>query len=240
MPGPLLNRDVSLIYTLRAGPALMRAVSGVPLDALSHRRNGYLYGKFGFAMESVTVRGLRIVFFRAGSGRAMVLLHGYSFNSDVWFQVNLVESLSGSFTLFGVDMPYGTKSRSDKVEAGDRDIYAEVLRDFLSTLEIDRPVLLGASIGGEVVLRYLVRGYSAEKAIVIGPVGLKRLEQQLGKVHVPLLGIWGSKDDVSPPSNAEILRRAPNATIRVIEGAGHAAYLDKPGEFKSVLLEFLS
>ncbi len=190
-------------------------------------------------MESVVVRGLRIVFFRVGSGKAMVLLHGYSFNSDVWFQIGLVESLSGNFTLFAVDMPYGTRSRSDRLETGDRDLYAEVLRDFLSALNIERPVLLGASIGGEVVLRYLAKGYGAEKAVVVGPVGLKRLEQQLSKIDIPILGVWGSNDDISPPSNSEILRRAPRATVRIIEGAGHAAYLDKPGEFRSVLLEFI-
>lgn len=191
-------------------------------------------------MESVVVRGLRIVFFRVGTGRPIVLLHGYSFNSDVWFQVGLVEALSGMFSVYAVDMPYGVRTRSDRMESRDRDRYAEFLGDLLSALGIGKPLLVGASISGEVVLRYLAKGYPAEGAVVVGPVGLKTLERHLANIDVPILGVWGSRDDVSPPSNAEILLRAPKAVVRIIEGAGHAAYLDKPGEFRALLMEFLS
>ncbi len=110
----------------------------------------------------------------------------------------------------------------------------------MKTLNINNPVLIGASISGEVTLRYLIRGYSARAAIVAGPVGIRSLGNQLGRIAIPLLAIWGEKDGISPPANSEILQaNVKNSEIRLIEGAGHPCYLDKPAEFTEIVEEFL-
>jgi pimeloyl-ACP methyl ester carboxylesterase len=137
-------------------------------------------------------------------------------------------------------MPYGAKSRSDRLDTQDRDEYADFLHSLLHHLDISSPVLIGASISGEVTLRYLIRGHPARAGVVIGPVGLKNLGPQLSKIAVPLLAIWGDIDPVSSPSDSHILKgEVKTATIRMIERAGHPCYLDEPAKFTGITEDFL-
>ena len=59
-------------------------------------------------------------------------------------------------------------------------------------------------------------------------------------IKVPVLGVWGERDNISPPENAKILAdHVKNSEAHVIKGAGHHVYIDKPEEFKILLREFL-
>jgi abhydrolase domain-containing protein 14 len=190
--------------------------------------------------HSVTVKGLKIRYLQKGGGQAFVLLHGMSFSAETWVEMGLFDELAGDYSVYSFDMPYGVRSRSEKFDASDRDEYAEFLKELLKSLGIDKPVLLGASISGEVTLRYLSKGYAAKAAIVAGPVGIKGLISRLGMITIPLLAIWGEKDNISPPENAEILTgHVENAEAHIIKNAGHACYLDGPEEFKVLVRDFL-
>jgi abhydrolase domain-containing protein 14 len=190
--------------------------------------------------QSVTVKELKIRYLQKGSGQAFVLLHGMSFSADTWVEMGLFDELARHYRVYSFDMPYGVRSRSDKFDASDRDKYAEFLKELLKSLGIDNPLLLGASISGEVTLRYLSKGYAAKAAIVAGPVGIKGLIPRLGRIAVPLLAIWGERDNISPSENAEILtRHVKNAETHILKNAGHACYLDKPEEFKALVRDFL-
>lgn len=190
--------------------------------------------------HSLSIQGLRIRYLQKGTGIPVVLLHGYSFSAGTWVEVGLFDELAGDYSVYSFDMPYGAKSRSDKFSAENRDEYADFLNNMLKTLNINKPILIGASISGEVTLRYLIRGYSAQAAIVIGPVGIKSLANQLSRLAVPLLAIWGDKDTISPPADSKILEaHVKNSEIRIIKGAGHPCYLDKPGKFIEIVKDFL-
>ena len=188
----------------------------------------------------ISVRGLKIRYLEKGDGLPFVLLHGFSFSADTWVEMGLFDELSREYKVYSFDMPYGSKSRSDKFEAVDRDEYAAFLTDLLSTLDIQDPLLLGASISGDVTLRYLSSCYSANLGIVAGPAGVKGLADRLGKIAVPLLAVWGSKDNISPPDGGQIIEtRVKKSDVHILKGAGHACYLDKPEEFKKVVADFL-
>ncbi len=188
----------------------------------------------------MTVKGLRIRYLAEGNGSPFVLLHGMSFYAEVWREMGLFDELVRSYRVFAFDMPYGVKSRSDKFEASSRSEYAEFLHELLKTLKIDTPFLLGASISGEVTLRYLSMGYEARAGILAGPVNVQSLEPSLGKISVPLLAIWGETDDISRPENGRLIAtHVKNSSVHVIEGAGHACYLDKPDEFKILVRRFI-
>jgi abhydrolase domain-containing protein 14 len=191
--------------------------------------------------QFVTVKGLKIHYLQKGSGQAFVLLHGMSFSADTWVEMGLFDELAGGYSVYSFDMPYGARSRSEKFDATDRDEYAEFLKELLTSLSVDRPILLGASISGEVTLRYLSKGYPARAAIVAGPVGIRGLVSRLGMITVPLLAIWGEKDNISPPENAKILTgHVKSAETHLIKKAGHACYLDKPEEFRALVRDFLT
>ena len=190
--------------------------------------------------HSLSIKGLRIRYLKKGTGISVVLLHGYSFYAETWVEVGLFDKLAGDYCVYSFDMPYGAKSRSDKFRAENRDEYADFLNTMLKELTIENPILIGASISGEVTLRYLIRGYSARAAVVIGPVGIRILGNQLGRISIPLLAIWGEKDTISPPADSKILEsHVKNAEIRFIDGADHPCYLDKPEKFKDIVIDFL-
>jgi len=188
----------------------------------------------------ISVRDLKIRYLENGSGLPVVLLHGFSFSADTWVEMGLFDELTREYTVYSFDMPYGPKSRSDKFDAADRDEYAAFLNGLLSALDIREPILLGASISGDVTLRYLSAGYSSKLGIVAGPAGVKNLADRLAKITVPLLAVWGDRDTISPPDGGKIITaHIKSSEVHTIEGAGHACYLDKPEEFKTIVSNFL-
>jgi pimeloyl-ACP methyl ester carboxylesterase len=200
--------------------------------------------------HSVSIRGLKIRYLEKEKGAPVVLLHGFSFCAETWVEIGLFDELAQEYHVYSFDMPYGIKSRSDKFDVKSRDEYAEFLIDLLKALNINEPILLGASISGEVTLRYLSSGYSAKAGIVIGPVNVKSLVPDLNRITVPLLVIWGERDDISSPDNSKILKShvnpvgihsygVKNSEMHILKEAGHACYLDKPEEFKVIVKDFL-
>ena len=190
--------------------------------------------------HSISIRGLKIRYLEKGKGASVVLLHGFSFCAETWVEIGLFDELAQEYHVYSFDMPYGIKSRSDKFDVKSRDEYAEFLIDLLKALNINEPILLGASISGEVTLRYLSSGHSAKAGIVIGPVNVKSLVPDLNRITVPLLVIWGERDDISSPDNSKILKdNIKNSEVHILKGAGHACYLDKPEEFKVIVKDFL-
>ena len=168
------------------------------------------------------------------SGSPVVLVHGFNFDSNAWVESGVFDFLSAHYAVYAIDMPYGPRSRTDHIN-GDEEDFAEFLRSVLADLKITRPALLGASIGGATVLRYLEKGYDARCGVVVGPVNVDRVN--LDRIGVPVLGIWGERDSVSHPRNRELLSRRFNVII--IPGASHPAYLDKPKEFMEAVKDFL-
>jgi pimeloyl-ACP methyl ester carboxylesterase len=188
-----------------------------------------------------TIKGLKIRYLKKGNGDPFVFLHGFSFFAETWVEMGLFDELSEKYSVYAFDMPYGAKSKSDKFEAGTRAEYAEFLRELLKTLSITTPILLGASISGEVTLRYLSLGYEARAGILAGPVNVKTLLPVLQNISVPLLAVWGDADNIAPPENAKIISaNVKNSSVRVIDRAGHACYLDRPEEFKTLVRNFLT
>ncbi|WP_069808359.1 alpha/beta fold hydrolase [Vulcanisaeta thermophila] len=180
------------------------------------------------------IGGRRVRYLVKGDGKPMVMVHGLNFSADDWIRC-CGDALTG-FRIYAIDMPYGPKSRSDHFERSNPNDYAEHLYSVVSALGIEKPILVGASIGGETVLRYLALNHPALAGIVVGPVGVRYID--LSRIKVPLLGIWGDRDRVSGRENMEALRSA-GFRVEVIRDAGHPAYLDKPSEFVRIVMDFL-
>lgn len=64
--------------------------------------------------------------------------------------------------------------------------------------------------------------------------------ERLGEVRVPTLVVVGEDDEpLPPPYSREIARGLPNATLVVVEKAGHLSTLEQPEAVTSAMLEFL-
>jgi pimeloyl-ACP methyl ester carboxylesterase len=69
------------------------------------------------------------------------------------------------------------------------------------------------------------------------PTTLRRLES----MRVPTLIIAGDEDAYAPPPVMQAFaERIPDAEFRVIAGAGHSAYWEKPGAWNETVRDFLS
>jgi len=68
-----------------------------------------------------------------------------------------------------------------------------------------------------------------------------RFWARVKKVKAPTLVIHGSLDRVIPLAAArDLVRRRPDWTLRVLEGAGHVPMMETPDQFLSVVLEWLA
>jgi pimeloyl-ACP methyl ester carboxylesterase len=75
----------------------------------------------------------------------------------------------------------------------------------------------------------------------IAPQGPFRpgIEEELKKLDMPVLLLWGKEDRVLPPALAESWQKAlPSVDLRYFEGAGHTL-LDESAEAREAVMEFL-
>lgn len=98
-----------------------------------------------------TIHGYRRAFLLAGSGPAVLLIHGIGDNADTWLPV--IDRLARHNTVVAPDLL--GHGRSDKPRA-DYSIgaYANGMRDLLSVLEIPRVTAVGHSLGGGVAAQF--------------------------------------------------------------------------------------
>ena len=96
-------------------------------------------------MQNVDVNGLSVAFQRAGSGPAIVFLHGFILDSRSW-QPQL-DGLSDRFTVFAWDAP-GTGESEDPPGSFGIEDWADSLARVLDTAGIDRASVVGLSWGG--------------------------------------------------------------------------------------------
>ena len=130
----------------------------------------------------ITLNGLKLHYLSAGDrGPPLLLLHGTALDSAKLTYGQLMPKLSQNFRVFALDWPgYG---KSDKpVTEYTMAFYEEVLRAFVTYLELDKVNLVAFSMGGGVALQYaLARPDQLISLVLIDSYGLG------SSVHVPLL-----------------------------------------------------
>jgi pimeloyl-ACP methyl ester carboxylesterase len=97
------------------------------------------------------IHGQRVSYHRAGSGPALLLVHGITSSSRTWRAV--MEPLAEGFDVIAPDLP--GHGRSDKPR-GDYSLgaYASGLRDLLAFLGVDKVTVAGHSLGGGVAMQF--------------------------------------------------------------------------------------
>src|SRR6187551_2213179 len=119
-----------------------------------------------------TIHGYRRAYRIAGSGPAILLIHGIGDNSTTWSTVQ--STLAQRFTVIAPDLLGHGKSdkpRADYSVAA----YANGMRDLLSVLGIDRVTVVGHSLGGGVAMQF---GYQfpqmVDRLVLVGAGGVTK------------------------------------------------------------------
>ncbi|RMG89441.1 MAG: alpha/beta hydrolase [Chloroflexi bacterium] len=75
----------------------------------------------------------------------------------------------------------------------------------------------------------------------IGDLRDTDLRQKLGELHIPTLGIYGTKDNIVSPSNAKLLQNGvKSAHIAMMTRSRHFPMTDEPQRFIETLTHFLN
>jgi pimeloyl-ACP methyl ester carboxylesterase len=132
-----------------------------------------------------TIHGYRRAFRVAGSGPAILLIHGIGDNSTTWGTVQ--STLAQRFTVIAPDLLGHGKSdkpRADYSVAA----YANGMRDLLSVLDIERVTVIGHSLGGGVAMQFAYQfPQLVERLILVGAGGVtKDVNIALRIASVPL------------------------------------------------------
>ncbi|MGI9125094.1 MAG: alpha/beta fold hydrolase [Mycobacterium sp.] len=119
-----------------------------------------------------TIHGYRRAFRIAGSGPALLLIHGIGDNSTAWEPVHA--RLARRFTVIAPDLlghGQSDKPRADYSVAA----YANGMRDLLSVLDIEKVTVVGHSLGGGVAMQFAYQfPQLVERLILVGAGGVTK------------------------------------------------------------------
>ena len=166
--------------------------------------------------KHLVIDGLLSSYIEMGEGQAILLLHGWGSNANVF--IDLQTALSESFKVFALNFPgFGG---SDEPQAGwSCHEYANWVVTFMQKLHIDNPIVLGHSFGGRIAL-ILNDRVQLSRLILTGSAGLifKKKKTEIAKyIHRFLkkgilrkvgIRLFGSSDyKNATPQMREILKK---------------------------------
>lgn len=121
----------------------------------------------------VSVDDSSIRYLDAGSGSAVLLLHGLGGYADKWRRV--IDKLSNSHRVIAPDMiGYGL---SDKPVADYTPrFFVEFLERFIDATGLERPHIVGASLGGQVAAMFAaIHQECVSRLVLVSPAGLMKI-----------------------------------------------------------------
>jgi pimeloyl-ACP methyl ester carboxylesterase len=166
-----------------------------PVDPAGIRYRPGVRRESTFCVRYVTIHGYRRAYVKAGSGPALLLIHGIGDSSDTWRPV--VGLLAEHYTVIAPDLlghGRSEKPRADYSVAG----FANGMRDLLTVLEVDRATVVGHSLGGGVAAQFAYQFPDrCERLVLVGSGGVGRTVSPLLRVAavpgievlMPLLGL---------------------------------------------------
>lgn len=162
------------------------------------------------------------------------------FTSDVWSDIGVLEFLEEkNIPFLALDMPYGVKSKCSPKSRDPLDSVM-VLRESIHGIfgSSVPPVIVGASLGGYIALKYAVEN-PVLGLMVVAPVN--SLEESLVKKYrnlsIPVYIVYGVRDRVvSLDEMKKLASILKNSRLIVYEDAGHPAYLEHPEMFREDLI----
>ena len=110
------------------------------------------------------IKNLNINYIQYGRGEDIILLHGWGQN--IKMMDPLGNNLSDNFRITILDLPGFGSSETPHFAYNIND-YTEVLHEFLDSLNIKNPILIGHSFGGRIAINYSSL-YKVKKLVLFG------------------------------------------------------------------------
>ncbi len=169
-------------------------------------------------------------------GYTKVILVGNSLGGHIalLFQ-KLYPSYLKSIVLSGSSGLYEAAMGNSYPRRGDRDYIAERVRDVFHIKEVATEELI------DQVFSTVNDRMKAIKTLAISKSAIRHnMAEDITSFHLPVCLIWGRQDAVTPPEVADKFHELlPNSDLFWIDNCGHAAMMEHPKEFNTIVDEWL-
>jgi pimeloyl-ACP methyl ester carboxylesterase len=170
-------------------------------------------------VQYVTIHGHRRAFVMAGSGPALLLLHGLGCSHRTWLPV--LDSLARRYTVIAPDLlGHGAsdKPRGDYSVGG----FANGMRDLLTVLGIDTVTVVGHSFGGGVAMQFAYQFPERTERLVLVASGGLGPEVSRGIKAVTTTGFYQVMGALTLPG----VRHLGTLGLRVLSKTGLKEFRD--------------
>ena len=124
-------------------------------------------------MADISVNGTSLHYNVSGTGPPLILVHGFGVDSTVFR--GEAELLSKKFTLYIYDhRGHGKSPKLKDASSYTVEQFSSDLAAFIEALAIENPILFGHSMGGTIVLKYILEHPSHVRALILASTFAKR------------------------------------------------------------------
>jgi pimeloyl-ACP methyl ester carboxylesterase len=150
------------------------------------------------ASRTFDADGVRIHFFDRGKGEPVILIHGLHSSADInWRITGILGDLAKDHRVIALDLPgHGRSDRPDKEEAYGLQLVKDIVL-LLDHLKIEKAHIVGYSLGGMVVMKFVASHPDRVLSATIGGMGWFRDGSSLQKLWERMPARPGSR---TPPA----------------------------------------
>lgn len=148
------------------------------------------------------VNDIELAYTKSGNGEPLILLHGNGEDHTIFDK--LIELYSSDFTVYAIDTRGHGESGGKEASY---EIFASDLEEFIKSLNLVNPSVIGFSDGGITALISAINGVNFKKMAILGanifPKGLKRSVRFMYKLayslsHDERINMMLKEPDISP------------------------------------------
>ena len=116
-----------------------------------------------------------IAFYKTGKGEPVILIHGLGLRSDSW--INQIKLLKKNYTVIAIDLPGHGKSKLLSNKNVNLKSYCNEIIKFIKINKINKPILVGHSLGALITIEIASLSPSIIKCgVAISPIYKKSLK----------------------------------------------------------------
>ncbi|NTU73194.1 alpha/beta hydrolase [Candidatus Roizmanbacteria bacterium] len=121
--------------------------------------------------KQLILDGISVTYYEQGTGKTVIFLHGGRLRALA--HEHLLYELAKQYHIIAPDIPvYGESSGPGELWTFKE--YADFFNTFIKKLQIDRPIVIGYSLGGGIALYLSSMNKDVEKLVLIDSAGLDR------------------------------------------------------------------